>query len=274
MSKKLADPSQEAGTLTVFHAVAVSLVTGLVGGIFGYCQVGNSGQTSPFVASGIGFVAGVGLGFFVVWSRNKSSNQLKAWCRANGWIWIGSRSPFKRAATDFHRTLQKSHIFWRMGSFEDSTVRDGSDVAAAVCSKWRDRNNDNREYVGFLVLRYQGECPDITIEPHHLGDFISEIGSRSKVEFESAAFNKKWRVLSVDPKAAYDRIDQSTIEFLNESHLSPAIEFVDELLILRVHHRIKTPEAHERLIRWVERFSAAVPDDLMAPVELLPPVRA
>ena len=52
------------------------------------------------------------------------------------------------------------------------------------------------------------------------------------------------------------------------------IEFVDGLLIIRVHHRIKDPAAHERLIRWVERFTAAAPDDLMAPVKLLPPVRS
>jgi hypothetical protein len=277
MSKVPAAPSQEASKLNAWWSVLI-LMFGLGGGFVGYIQSGH------LVGGGIGFVVGLAFGFFYVRSRIRSRNQLKTWCHANGWTWFGGATPFKRGEIDFDRALRKSHIFWQSGMSEDATARDGSDVAAVVCTRARDRGKDNREYAGFLVLKYQGECPDITIEPRHLGEFISkienvgevlsEIGTLSKVEFESAAFNKKWRVHSVDAKAAYDRIDQSTIEFLNESKFTPAIEFVDGLLIVRVHHRIQTPEAHERLIRWVERFSAAVPHDLMAPVTLLPPARS
>ena len=95
------------------------------------------------------------------------------------------------------------------------------------------------------------------------------IGGRQDVEFESADFNRKWNVQSEDAKAAYDRIDQATIEFLLGEKLQPTIELIDGVLLVKFDSREDSEEDREASLRWVEGFSRAVPDDLMQKMSLL-----
>jgi len=71
-------------------------------------------------------------------------------------------------------------------------------------------------------------------------------------------------------QAAFDRFDQSTLEFLEESHFKPTIEFVGGVLVVKLDHsKMYRDEYREKVIRWMEDFSKAVPDDLVAPMKML-----
>ena len=274
----MADPKQTSKTYGPKEALKT----------FAFCSTGgffivliyshNDGQTEStnFV---LALALGVGFGIFGVigdYFRNKKDNTLKKWCRKNGWIWIGDRNPFGRTGgSDFVQPLKKSRLFWRhYDGWEHAVVFDGDGISAAVGNIWHDTDpggsNGHIKNAGFMVIRYQGECPDTTLEPHHLTDMLPKMDGRSRVEFESPAFNKSWRVFSTDAKAAFDRFDQSTLEFLEESHFKPTIEFVGGVLVVKLDHsKMYREEYREKVIRWMEDFSKAVPDDLVAPMKML-----
>ena len=74
---------------------------------------------------------------------------------------------------------------------------------------------------------------------------------------------------SDDAKAAYDRIDQATMEFLERQEIRPSIELIDQLLLIVFRMKSRSWEERERCLRWAESFSRSVPDDLMAPIKSL-----
>ena len=118
-------------------------------------------------------------------------------------------------------------------------------------------------------MHYPGTCPDTTIESPHVTDWLPKMDGMHKVEFESVDFNKHWRVFSKDPKSAYDHIDQKAIEYLENQKLKPAIELIDQVLIIRFEPGLESAIGREKHLRWVEDFSKAVPDDLVKPMKML-----
>ena len=255
---------------------------------FAFCTIGgflvilihscNDGQPE---STNFALALALGVGFGIVgavgdYLRTKKDNKLKVWCRKNGWIWIGDRNPFGRGeGAGFVEPLKKSRIFWKhYEGWNHAVVFDGDGISAAAGNIWHDtdRGGDNGHIknAGFMVVKYAGDCPDTTLEPHHLTDLLPKIDGRHKVEFESASFNKSWRVYSTDPKAAFDRLDQSTLEFLEGSKFKPTLEFIGGVLVVKLDHSKMYQDSYrEKIIRWVEDLSKAVPDDLMATMKML-----
>ena len=218
----------------------------------------------------IGAVMGGFTGLRIARARVASANSLKAWCRDHGWIWLGSKAPFGRGIARFKPTVKRSKVFWHLASWEDVLVRDGDDIAGIFGVRRIHQDNASDRYAAFIIIHYPGTCPDTTIEPPNIMSRIPKLDGRKRVEFESASFNHHWNVNSKDPKQAYDRLDQATIEFLEKHEIKPAIEFIDELMIIRFDvNRAPRDDHRERLLHWVEEFSNVVPDDLMSPVSLL-----
>ena len=274
----MTDPSQNTvsyGAQDAVRTFCIATFGGFAISSVHSCNDSESGSFNFALAAIFGLAAGI---FFTIgdYLRNKKDNALKKWCRKNGWIWIGDRSPFGRVGgSDFIKSLEKSRIFWRhYDGWEHAVVFDGDGISAAVGNIWHDTDpggdNGRIKNAGFMVIRYQGECPDTTLEPHHLTDMLPKMDGRSRVEFESESFNKSWRVFSTDAKAAFDRFDQSTLEFLEKSNFKPTIEFVGGVLVVKLDHsKMYQDEYREKVIRWMEDFSKAVPDDLVAPMKML-----
>ena len=274
----MSDPSQNSSTYgpkKAARSFAIGLIAGFLFTFFQSCRDGES-ESINFVMA---LAVGIGFGICAMvgdYFRNRTDNSLKKWCRANGWIWIGDNNPFGRAGCgDFVAPLRKSRLFWRhYDGWNHAVVFDGNGISAAFGNIWHDTDpggsNGHVKNAGFMVVRYQGECPDTTLEPHHLTDMLPKLDGRTRVEFESESFNKSWRVYSTDAKAAFDRFDQSTIEFLENTKFKPTIEFVGGVLVLKLNHSKMYQDAYrEKVIRWMEDFSAAVPDDLVKPMKML-----
>ena len=100
------------------------------------------------------------------------------------------------------------------------------------------------------------------LHPCHMTDKLALPGDLKEVTFESDAFNSKWAVKAMDPKAAYDRLDQSTLEYLQNIDLALAVEFTGNLLIIKHQAEIRI-EVRKVLLKFVQGLTEAVPDDLM-----------
>ena len=265
------DPSQENVTFTTGAAVTGVLAGAACGAIAGGIEgVDHFGENTGIVLAVIGAVVGGFTGLRVARARVASANALKDWCRDQGWIWLGSKTPYGRGIARFKPTVKRSKIFWHRARWEDVLVRDGDDIAGIFGVRRIDHDDSPTRYAAFIIVHYPGTCPDTTIEPPNITSRIPKLDGRKRVEFESASFNQHWSVNSKDPKEAYDRLDQATIEFLEKHEIKPAIEFIDELMIIRFDvNRAPRDDHRERLLQWVEEFSHVVPDDLMSPISLL-----
>ena len=127
------DPSQAKssyGPKDALRTFAISTFGGFAISYIHSCNDSESGSVNLALAVFFGLAAGV---FFTIgdYLRNKKDNALKKWCRKNGWIWIGDRSPFGRiGGSDFIKSLEKSRIFWRhYDGWEHAVVFDGRSIA-------------------------------------------------------------------------------------------------------------------------------------------------
>ena len=257
----------------------LSIVAGIVGGIIGFIGGGiegighHLGGAMDLVLA----VAGAAIGFFAVPYAIKrflaGIAEEKEWCDNHGWTWLGGIAPWSNVSGDVRTSVKKSRIFDQRAEWRDVMVRDTGGDHAILCrriSRYVDSNGTEHDgdIATFIIVRYKGGCPDTTIESRSF-TWLPVIGGRKKVEFESADFNKHWNVQSEDAKAAYDRIDQSVIDFLQRAKLQPSIELIDEVLIIKFDSSDNGEENREAALRWAEDFSRSVPDDLLEPLELM-----
>ena len=265
------DPSQEESPFTraaAISGVALGAVLGFIAGSLEGVTHNLGGRTDVVLA-----IVGAALGGWIGYSSYKRylarSNEEKSWCRDHGWIWLGDRAPWGRGVADFKTGVKKSHIFMQGASWSDVLVRDEGETPAIFCRRYRrDDNSNTVEEASFVIVHYSGDCPDTTLESRSFS-WLPSLGRRKKVEFESTDFNKHWNVRSEDAKAAYDRIDQSTIEFLETNDVKPAIELIDQILLIKFSTSGSNRSNRESCLRWAEHFSRAVPDDLLQPLSLL-----
>ena len=248
--------------------------TGAIGGFFaggfeGVTQ--NLGERADIGLAIVGGVAGAIIMYFASKAANRRANELKRWCASHGWTWIGNRSPWGRDRTvaELEPTVTKSKVFWHGAVWQDVLVRDEGGTPAIFAIREVHREHQTSQCASFLIVRHSGTCPDTTIEPGHSKDLLPKMDGRHKVEFESAGFNRHWRVFSRDPKAAYAHLDQATIDFLEKETLKPAFEFVGDLLIIRFDGNAHEDGQREHCLRWSEAFSRIVPDDLLEPLRLM-----
>ena len=170
----MTDPSQKTSTYSSKDALRTFALTtcgGFALSMVHSCNDSESGSVNFALAMIFGFAAGI---VFTVgdYLRNKKDNALKKWCREHGWIWIGDRNPFGRAGgSEFVQPLRKSRLFWRhYDGWNHAVVFDGDGISAAFGNIWHDTDpggsNGHIKNAGFMVVRYEGECPDTTLEPH------------------------------------------------------------------------------------------------------------
>jgi len=101
--------------------------------------------------------------------------------------------------------------------------------------------------------------PSLLIRREGFFDKLASFFGFSDVEFESAEFNRAFRVQSSDKKFAYDVVHQRMMEFLMKTD-PPTIDMEHSHLCLSDGKYRWEPAEFERHIAWVQRFFDQWPD--------------
>ena len=192
-----------------------------------------------------------------------------AWCTANGWEYKRSGDPFRSGVIKHTGDLKDSKLYWSNMRSMNSMSKMFGDRGVVVLERYDTRSNRNSHSdstATFLVMDYGGTAPEMILHPHHITDKLPLPSDLQTVSFESNAFNRKWTVKAKDPKAAYDRLDQSTLEYLQEVEHPVALEFVGNLLVIKLH--AVDIEARKVILKFVQGLTHAVPDDLMPKLDM------
>ena len=205
--------------------------------------------------------------YISAWLANRKSFIMRSWCRKHGWTF--SRNSAGMGSIGHVSELQKSKLFDFHGDSSFTMSRKSGDHHVVLTRHSREhRGKQNTKASTFLFMNYEGHCPDMVVHGHHKTDLIKLPGQMPTVKFESDEFNSKWTVKSEDAKAAYDRLDQSTMEYLLSVDIPLIIEFIGGLLIIQ--SQVDTIQNRVRLIKFAQGLTMAVPDDLMPSIEMLP----
>jgi len=203
--------------------------------------------------------------------RAKRRLGLEQWCQSHGWEFSASSRTAKLGFREgrapgilLGRSAHGTNVMWK--KVDDRTV------AVGHVNLWNgktDRGSHKVVACTYLTMEIDNPAPEVIIH-HHSTHFSRTVGEPelSKVKFESEEFNRHWTVLSVDPKGAYDLMDQSTIECLMGVGEKMYIEFKGGVLTLFL---VGESDLDQRvaLAKIAERFSRAVPDDLLKPISIL-----
>ena len=291
------DPSQTDESFSSPKGAAWSVLGALVGAILGYAaglgiSQGNAsdGPPDPGTTGGwiltiftttLGLALGAVLAWFAAKTNARTRNEERDWCRRHGWIRLGNRSPFTHDGFDFESPLKHSNLLWKRGGWSGSMVRDDPDHPAMygarsiqeILMATGDADDDRKRSL-FVVVRTGRSHPSLLILPEKVIDLKNLVSNRSRVEFESADFNRHWKVYADDAREASAILDEETIEFLGNTNprKMPAIEIAGDLLILRYDHtRFDPTEPRTRftVLRWMESLLRTMPDDLVPSCDLL-----
>ncbi len=212
------------------------------------------------------FLVATVAGYLTSWNIAKKSFFMRSWCRKHGWTFYRMRrvaDAYLQHAAD----LQNSKLYSDNGRTEFSMCRKFGDRGVILTRHYKRRDRRSGSST-FLAMDYDGHCPDMIIHGHHKTDKIKLPGQMPTVKFEVEEFNRRWTVTAEDAKAAYDRMDQSTMEYLLSVDIPLTIEITGGLLIIQSQN--DTLENRLMLMSFAEGLSKAVPDDLMQPIEMLP----
>ena len=205
--------------------------------------------------------------YISTWLATKKSFIMRSWCRKHDWKF--SRNSAGTGLVGNTAALQKSKLYDLHGDSSYTMSKEfGANKVVLTRHKREHRGKQNTRTSTFLFMNYEGQCPDMVIHGHHKTDLIKLPGQMPTVKFESDEFNSKWTVKSEDAKAAYDRLDQSTMEYLVSVDIPLIIEFIGGLLIIQ--SQVDTIQNRVRLIKFAQGLTMAVPDDLMPSIEMLP----
>jgi hypothetical protein len=118
---------------------------------------------------------------------------------------------------------------------------------------------------GFAVLETAFRAmPDILVREEHFFDKVAGFLGFDDIDFESAAFSRRFMVKSSDKRFAYDLIDAQMMEFLLEEG-TPNIDIGDHAVCLWYGQSTRLePGQLVELLAWGERFLERWPRVLVA----------
>jgi hypothetical protein len=112
-----------------------------------------------------------------------------------------------------------------------------------------------------LSLPFQG-VPGLVIRRENLLDKIAGAFGFGDIDFESAAFSKRFFVKSPDKKFAYDVITPQMMDFLMSGD-PPPIDIDGGQICLTDGHGCWEPERFQQELSWAEQFFGLWPEFLM-----------
>ncbi len=113
-----------------------------------------------------------------------------------------------------------------------------------------------------LHLPFVG-VPDLLIRKEGLLDKIASVIGFDDIDFESAAFSRRFLVKGPDKRFAYDIVHPGMIEFLMASP-PPMIDIERGRVCLMVGERLWAPHEFGRTLRWARSFFALWPAHVIA----------
>lgn len=108
--------------------------------------------------------------------------------------------------------------------------------------------------------------PDLLIRREGLLDKLKDAFGFDDIDFESAEFSRKFRVLSPDKRFAYDVITPRMMEFLLGA-FGPAIDIERGRCCLTLGHGCWSPEQFRATLRWAVAFFDLWPDHVTHSLE-------
>lgn len=222
----------------------------------------------------IGFIVVLTIvSYFALLAGAKRKLVIEKWCDDHGWSFkgnyvslkeIGFREGHQTPGALMHRSDQTSNHMWK--KIDDRIVLMGG---VEVWDGQEDRNGRITYTAAFLMMEIDTPAPQIIVHNHSLTyKTVHHETKLERVEFELNDFNKRWTVLSDNPRGAFDIMDQSTIEFLMQCDDNLFIEFHEGLLAICKLGGTLIDDRVEAA-RFAEAFSRAVPDDLVKPISIL-----
>ena len=195
----------------------------------------NSDRMLPTLIDAIlGVPIGIFGGYMVGQAAMQAILQRIRWARDHGWTYERNGNAALHSKVKNAKELKHATTYWKMATKNCIMTRTASGRGACimVASEGEDRNNQTQKHRSFLVFDSGTECGHVVIHPHHMTDAIDLPGGMQPIKFELNDFNKQWTVKGTDPKSAYDRISQKTIDFLMQHGTDYSIEFKGGLVIV------------------------------------------
>ena len=215
------------------------------------------------------FIVTTPLVYLGMWMKARKTLAFASWCRRHGWSYASRlRNPLAR--TGFANPGHAHAV--KMGRF-GSKHRDffWKDIHGrkVILNRFEIPCGDDSSKPGVRVIVETGTmAPEIEFRRKSYTELGSiHLGSIQPIRFELDSFNRKWLIKTDDPKKTYDIFDQATIEFLMRTHEPLNVHVNQGILIAYLPG--KGIEKRIRLMKFVEGFSQAVPDDLIMPLSLI-----
>jgi hypothetical protein len=163
------------------------------------------------------FPFAVALVFLVVtaggwWLQARRQKALQAWAAAIGWTWVG---------------VDPSLVSrWQGQPFGVGSSRRATDVVAGMYGPYRalsftygwttgSGKNRTRHTAHVMALALPAYLPRLQLTADGLGAKIATALGGQDIEFESEAFNRRWRVEARDAKFAHDVLHPRLLERLS-----------------------------------------------------------
>ena len=252
------------------------------------CLSFRMGPTAAMVVSLVlGLPVGSFLGYLVGLGLGKKRLQWVKWAEDNGWEYTAKPKSSHALGLQHMDQLKHSNLYWAHAHKSNllTRTRDGRCSCIHTATSFshldlkHDSQNSNKAKSSisiYLLVETENECPEMTIHARTLTDRIKLPGKLQTVRFESTDFNQKWTVKARDPKAAYDRLNQETLEFMMSQDDELLVEFTSGLMIIQrrlldsqsMFFAANPRSFYERHFRFAEAFTRSVPDDLLKPVTL------
>ena len=130
------------------------------------------------------------------------------------------------------------------------TVRMG-DFTYRISSR---RSGSAPNYFSYLLIETPlHKTPDVSIRREGMGDEILSAFGFPDIDFESAAFSRKFRVKCADKRFAYDLLHPQTMEFLL-AESPPGIDVEKRHFCISDGRSEWGPRVFTELLPWVQRF--------------------
>ena len=185
------------------------------------------------------------------------------WARDHGWTYESNGKAALQSKVKNAKELKHATTFWKMATKNCYMTRtvNGRGACIMLASEGDDRNNQTRKHRSFLVFDAGTECEHVVIHPHHMTDAIDLPGGMQPITFELNEFNKQWTVKGTDPKSAYDRISQKTIDYLMQHGTNYSVEFKGGLVI--VSSNAADYRSFPSLMGYATGLTRVIEDDLL-----------
>ncbi len=282
---------REAVPSLLVGAVVVPIVLAIPLAAFGHRIFESAGFGTVFLAPCVFTVPlGAFFGYLVGIGRAKQRLAWVRWAEKMGWEYEAKPPHPGRGILTHVDQLDGATLWWGRANKQDLIGRrietGGACMLSASTMAKAQLHGDNQSvkqqkktHTGicvYLVMDTGSSCGDLTIHPRVLSDRIPLPDGHSTVKFELDDFNQAWTVRAVDPKDAFDRIGQKTIDFLLQQKDHHLVEFKGGLLIVqywisedqRMRFQRSPRLFYEKVIHFTEALTRAVPDDLVPPLEI------